>query len=236
MAALNTLANIKAANDGNDRLGSSGVSTFFGTKTALAVTANTLFCQDAGGHPSTGVGITFPNVASEQRHIIAAAAHRQGNAGWAILYDELSVGSTVSINTTGSKTINTPALTRYTSGVGVEAWVVVTTAGTTTAPILNLNSYTDPNDNAGQAGATVTFGSVTLGVNNAYLLPVATGDTGVKAVASINVATAGGGSAAAKVVLVKPILILPLAQVYAMPSATDTVCDPQPSCTPLMFQ
>lgn len=223
MAALNTLANVKAANDGVDRLGSSGMSTFFGTKNAFAVTANTLFCQDGAGHPGAGIAVSFPNVSAEQRHIISASAHRQGNTGWAILYDELSVGSTVTINTTGNKTISTPALTRYTDGISVEAWVVVTTAGTTTAPVLSMNSYTDTADNTGQAGATVTFGSATLGANNAYVLPMATGDVGVKAVSTINVATAGGGSAAAKVVLVKPLLILPLAQNYALPASVDTV-------------
>lgn len=224
--ALDSLANIKAADAAVDRLGSSGTfaSTIYSTKTALSVTANTLFCQDGGGHPGSGVAMTFPNVSAELRHLIAAAAYRQGCSGFAILYDELSVGSTVSLTTTGNKTISTPALTRYTDGYGVEAWVVVTTAGTTTAPILSMNSYTDNDGNAGQVGhTTVTFGSATLSANNAYRLPVATGDQGVQAVSTINVATAGGGSAAAKVVLVKRLLTLPLAHVTAFPNATDTV-------------
>ena len=67
----------------------------------------------------------------------------------------------------------------------------------------------------------MTFGSATLAANNAYRLPMATGDTGIRAVANLNVATAGGGSAAARVVLVKPLAIIPLVSALGAPVGGD---------------
>ncbi len=147
--------------------------------------------------------ITFPNVSTDQRHLTWVSAYST-LAGCFFLYDVLAEVTGVLLSSTGNKTVNTSALTRYTDGVGVEVLLEVTTV-TASAAQVSVNSYTDPNDNPSQAGGTVTFPAAATNVNTGFIMPLATGDVGVKAVSTINVASTGGGSAACTVRLIKRI-------------------------------
>jgi len=129
-----------------------------------------------------------------------------------MLYDRLVSVSGITLTGTGNKNVGSAALPRYTDGIGVEAWLEVTTATTTTAPIISMNSYTDNDGNTGQSGGSITFPAVATNVDALIgPMPLATGDVGVQAIATVNVSTASGGaSAACNVVLLKPLLYVPL--------------------------
>lgn len=152
-------------------------------------------------------GIIFPDVSTEKflidftcRHDIAA------NLAVKLVDRLVGVGS-IAITTTGDKNVNSVALPRYTSGEGIEVYFEVQTAGTTTIPVVSLASYTNQDGTGGKVGAAgVTFHSATAVKGSIQgPLPLAAGDTGVRSVETINVATAGGGSCAINVLLVKTI-------------------------------
>lgn len=127
-----------------------------------------------------------------------------------VLVDRLVSVSGIALSSTGNKNVGSVALPRYTSGVGVQAWLEVTTATATTAPVVSMNSYTDQSGNTGSAGGTITFPAAATNVDTLVPLPFATGDYGVRACATVNVATAGTAGVA-NFVLTKEILRIPLA-------------------------
>jgi hypothetical protein len=114
----------------------------------------------------------------------------------------------VSNNTTGNKDVGSAALPRYTDGVGVQVWLEYTTAGTTTASVVNLASYTDDAGNTGQSGGNITAPATAMVLNSMFgPLPLATGDLGVRAVQTLNVGTASTAGVT-QVVLMRPIASL----------------------------
>lgn len=126
-----------------------------------------------------------------------------------VLVDRLVSVSGIALSSTGNKNVGSVALPRYTSGVGVQAWLEVTTATATTAPIVSMNSYTDQSGNTGSAGGTITFPAAATNVDTLVPLPFAAGDYGVRTCATVNVATAGSAGAA-NFVLTKELLRIPL--------------------------
>jgi hypothetical protein len=163
--------------------------------------AGVTHCLSTAGKWPANEKITFPNVSTNHRHLKWMFG-QSNTAGSFILYDILSEVTGISINSTGNKTVNTPALTRYTDGVGVECLIEVTTVSAAAA-VISVNSYTDDAGNTGQAGATVTFPATVTNVNTCFFMPMATGDLGMRAISTINVATSGAGSCAVRVMLVK---------------------------------
>lgn len=123
-----------------------------------------------------------------------------------IVADRLCAIGPISVTSTGSKALTTlPALPRYTNGIGVEAWLEVSTAFTTTAPAFYLDSYTGSNNgsgtNAGSGSAITALGATLLVGDMIGPLPLLTPDVGVKGVASFNVSTAAGAGAVNLVLL-----------------------------------
>lgn len=122
-------------------------------------------------------------------------------AGTLSVYDRLvesgGANGTTPVSPTATTTnLPTAALTRRTDGVGVQAWVDIWTAIGATARTLALNSYTNQAGTTGRVGAATTFGGT--GLNNqdrTIRMPLAPGDYGVRAVASLmlsaSTATAG---------------------------------------------
>lgn len=161
-------------------------------------------------YSSTVGGIVFPDTSPLRKFLIHWGSRKaQGSPGCVFLYDRLVGVSGIAVSSTGNKTVNSAALTRYTDGIGVEVYLEVTTAGNTTAPIVSMNSYTNQDGTPGKSGATITFPTTTLGANALVgPMPLAAGDTGVKSVETINVATAGGGSGVVNVILVKHLASL----------------------------
>jgi hypothetical protein len=109
------------------------------------------------------------------------------------LMDRLVGVGSIALNSTGDKNINSVALPRYTSGEGVEAWIEYTQQSTTTNPVVSLASYTNQDGTSGRVGGTLTLsaGSTTVAVNSMFgPLPLQAGDTGIRSVEVLNVATA----------------------------------------------
>jgi hypothetical protein len=102
------------------------------------------------------------------------------------------------------------ALTRYTDGVGVLAcYEVYTQIGTTGTTI--TASYTDQDGNAGQTTIAQPFGGT--GFREASLLlpfHLASGDSGVRAVASCTVLATTATAGSFGVTLFKPLLAIPV--------------------------
>lgn len=166
----------------------------------------------AGADPATTPGTQYDDTAGsvflpDQASALKVLLASQMVAGLqctVMLYDRLVAVSGLSLASTGNKTVSSAALTRYTDGIGVECWLEVTTATTTTAPVVTLNSYTDPDDNTGQTGAAVTFPAAATNVNTFVPLSLAASDIGLKAVSTINVGTAAAAGVC-NLVLLRPI-------------------------------
>lgn len=134
-------------------------------------------------------------------------------AGSVILYDRLGHHGGLSGTTTTAQTTNLPtaALTRYTSGVGVEAWAEIYGIVGTTGTTVKLSSYTDDAGNASQQSQLVTFGATNAREQDRILpITLATGDKGVRAVASVQVTATTGTAGNFGVTLAYPIAVLPL--------------------------
>lgn len=125
------------------------------------------------------------------------------------IYDRLVGVGGLSVATTGNKTCATTALTRYTNGLGVEAWVEFSTAGTANTGVITLNDYTDNDGNTGQTGTSVSMPSTTPNIGTLVRLPLAAGDRGVRAVNTINVGTATT-TGVVNLVLMKRIAAIPV--------------------------
>lgn len=146
------------------------------------------------GSPVAGSMYFADATGGDTKHLISISA--TATVGCTLLLiDRLTGVGSVDTATTGNKTINSAALTRYTDGIGVQPYLELTTASTTAAT-LSVNSYTDTDNNTGQAGPTITFPQAAQNVDSMWLLPLAAGDVGCKAISTINVATAGSGSVA----------------------------------------
>lgn len=132
--------------------------------------------------------------------------------GSVILYDRLGQQGGLNGTVTTAQTTNLPtsALTRYTSGVGVEPLIEIYTqigATGTTATI----SYTDDAGNTGQTSPAFTFGGTGFREAQRMLpVPLAAGDVGVRAVANVDLVATTGTAGAFGVTLAYPLVTLPL--------------------------
>lgn len=132
-------------------------------------------------------------------------------SGCYFLFDRLAHSGGLSGTVTGSQTTNLPsaALTRYTDGVGVMAFVEIYTQIGTTATTATC-SYTDDSNNSGQTSTSFTIGST--GFREAGLLipvPLSSEDKGVRAVADINLVGTTGTAGNFGITLARLIAIIP---------------------------
>lgn len=132
--------------------------------------------------------------------------------GTLTLYDRLghSAGNDATVTTPQSTNIVTSALTRYTSGVGVEAfleiWSQIGSTGTT-ATI----SYTNTTPVSGRTSQATTFGGTGFREQDRMIpVPLAVGDKGVTAVASATVLATTGTAGSFGITLAKRIITVPL--------------------------
>lgn len=123
------------------------------------------------------------------------------------LYDRLLHIGGLSATNTGAQTVQSsgsPALTRYTDGLGNEIWVEINTQIGAT-PTTITASYTN------ESGATHTTQAVTFGGTNyrektrIIKLPLAAGDKGVQAIASVTVLATTGTAGDFGVVIAHPL-------------------------------
>jgi hypothetical protein len=158
-------------------------------------------------YSSTAGGITLANQASDYKYLLRLEATANQNCTL-IVYDRLVGVSGLALTATGDKTVNSTALGRYTDGVGVEAWIELTTASTASVGVVSMNSYTDSGDGA-SVGGSVTFNAAAQNIDSMFVLPLAAGDVGVKSCTTINCATAAT-TAVVNFLLVKRLFQIPL--------------------------
>lgn len=147
-----------------------------------------------------------------RRIIDFVVAWSRATGGLVTICDRLSHQGGLSGTTTGAQTTNLPtaALTRYTSGVGVMAGAEIYTSIGTTATTITA-SYTNQAGTSGQVSPLQVFGGT--GYNQAsrrVLLPLAAGDTGVRAVASVTLAASTLTAGAFGVTLFYPLISIPI--------------------------
>lgn len=173
----------------------------------------------------TAGAMFYPDRTPDQKHLLSFGAVANQNCTL-MLYDRLAGVSGISLATTGAKTINSSALSRYagTEAGNNEVWLEVTTAGTTTAPVVNLNSYTSADGTTALTGGSLTLPSTTMNVDSMVQLPLAASEQGVRSVeAGLNVATAGT-AIVVNVLIIRPLARIPLlANVWNEVSFLDDV-------------
>lgn len=116
-------------------------------------------------------------------------------AGVIMIYDRLLHVSGLSGTSTSPQTVQgspaSPALTRYTDGVGNIAFAEVYTAIGTTGTTVTID-YTDQGGNTGQTSTAASIGGTGLREGQRMIpIPLATGDTGIQA---INTGTLAGST------------------------------------------
>lgn len=166
-------------------------------------------CEDLAGT------MLFTDKSPANRYLTGCSLMSTQN-GTLMVYDRLGHIGSVSLASTGNKTISSSALPRSMSTndlLNVECWLELTTATTTTAAVVRMNSYTDEAGNSGQ-DAGLTTGILTLpatATNVRWMgkLPLLAGDKAVQAVSTLNVSTAASAGVA-NVMLMRPIAYIPL--------------------------
>lgn len=179
-----------------------------GAGSAPATTPGTAYAADA---TLVNGAMSFPDRSTDQRYLLSFGAAATQNCTL-MLYDRLAGVSGISLASTGSKTVNSSALDRYSGAAATlnEVWLEVTTAGTTTAPIVNLNSYTSSDGSTGLSGGSLTLPSTTMNVDSMVQLPLNAAEQGVRSVeAGLNVATAGT-NIVVNVLIIRPLVRIPL--------------------------
>lgn len=181
--------------------------------------------HDSDATSSVAGSIWFPDRSTDLRYLLSFGACATQNCTL-MLYDRLASVSGLSLATTGAKTANTGALTRYSGTAATlnEVWLEVTTATTTTAPVVNLNSYTSADGTTAQAGGNVTFPAAATDLHTMIQMPLAATKQGVRSVeAGLNVGTAAAAGAV-NLLIIRPLARIPLlANVWNEVSFLDDV-------------
>jgi len=129
-----------------------------------------------------------------------------------IVVDLLNINGGLSGIVTGAQTTNLPtaALTRYTTGEGVMAGIVIYTIVGTTATTISIN-YTNQAGTSGRISTVTSFGGTTFReVNILIPIPLQAGDTGVRSIQSVTVAATTGTAGNFGVCLFKPLAMISL--------------------------
>lgn len=124
-----------------------------------------------------------------------------------ILYDRLVHSDSLSGTSTSSQTVGTPSLTRFTSGAGVGIWIEWYTATGSTGVTATVK-YTNQAGTSGQS-TTVAFPASPL-AGSMIPVPLASGDSGVQAVASVQLSATTGTAGSFGITLCQRIVTVPL--------------------------
>lgn len=156
---------------------------------------------------SNGAMYLVDPASGKELHMTAFGGNLGPSAGRVIVYDRLSHQGGLSGTATGAQTTNLPtaALTRYTDGVGVEAWLEIYTQIGTTATTVSC-SYTNTVPTSGRTSPSVAWGATGLREAQRLVpLPYAQGDIGVRSVQYVTNAATTGTAGAFGVVLVREL-------------------------------
>lgn len=194
--------------------------------------------RSAGGtsYSAGGVAGAIPmsNPTAGDTAYLAKLAAAGAVAGTLILYDRLWACTGFSGTSTAAQAVTgfSGLPTRGGLGEGVEAWAEWYTAtGSTTA---NLTmSYTNAAGTSGRTTTAVTLGTSVIAAQM-FPLPLASGDSGVRSVASVTLSASTGTAGAFGITLLRRIAEIPLVvanvnttqDVFAlgMPTLPDNAC------------
>lgn len=173
-----------------------GVPALGGTPTSAAVPTNA----------TTGaISLTSPGGGRSLYLTQAWATALVG--GTLIVYDRLLHCGGLDGTVTSAQTVG-GTLTRNTGGDGNFVMIEIYTIIGTTARTVTM-SYTDQDGNSGQTSTAVAIGATGFReVTRAIFLPLATGDTGVQAVASVTLSASTGTAGNFGVTIGKPLAYL----------------------------
>lgn len=135
-----------------------------------------------------------------------------GGLGMVTICDRLShqAGLSGLVPTPQTTNLPTAALTRKTSGVGVEAGLEIYTSVGSTATTATI-TYTNTVPTAGQVSPTVTFGGTGYNALGRFIaIPLASGDKGVTAVADVTLGVSTLTAGNFGVTLYYPLVSIPI--------------------------
>lgn len=156
--------------------------------------------------------------------LLGARINPTGIGGAAVVVvDMLNISGGLVGNVATEQTTNLPtaALTRHTSGAGVMAGLVIHTAIGNTATTCTVN-YTDQDGNSATTTAMPIGSSAANAVGRLLQLPLAAGDTGVRAVSSVTLAATTGTAGNFGVCLFRPLAIISVND-FQGPAVIDAV-------------
>lgn len=131
------------------------------------------------------------------------------NTGTLMLYDRLLHVSGKSGTSAAAQTVG-GALTRRTGGFGNQIWVEIYTLIGTTVTHITAN-YTNELGQSGRVSASAPMGGTNLREAQRMIpIPLANGDLGVQAVASVTLAGTTGTAGDFGVVVAHPLVLLPI--------------------------
>lgn len=183
-------------------------------------------CTGTSGNGSRIFGVHHDGlVTPDTKHIMNVAAVTgiaTGVPGVLMLVDMQGYYPGINMNVATSQALLGSPTLRYANGAGVRAFLVSTVASGATAHNLSM-SYTDQDNNSGNsmpvtvactASAIAGHISHTGSAANNYgpFLPLASGDSGIRSVQSVQLSAASGAGTAA-LVLARPLLTLPITTV-----------------------
>jgi hypothetical protein len=129
-----------------------------------------------------------------------------------IVVDLLNVNGGLSGTVTTAQTTNLPtaALTRYTTGEGVMAGIVIYTTVGTTGTTISIN-YTNQAGTSGRISTVTSFGGTGFREGNILIIiPLQAGDTGIRSIESVTVAATTGTAGNFGVCMFKPLAMISL--------------------------
>jgi hypothetical protein len=153
-------------------------------------------------------------VSPDTKHILTLGAVATQNCTL-MVYDRLVGVGAIALSGTGSKTVSSAALTRYTgsAAAGNQVWLEVYSTATTVGIVTGtLSSYTDEAGNTGNAASgTLVFPAAATVVGTMVgPFPLLSPDVGVQAVSTINLSVASTAAALANLLIIRPLAYLPL--------------------------
>lgn len=187
-------------------------------------------CDETSGNGTDVFGIEHGgDVSTDTKHLLnvsAVTGVATAVPSVLMLVDMQGYWPGINMNTASSQTLTGTPTLRYSNGEGVRAFLVA--RATTGASAHNLSmSYTNQAGTSGRslpvtvactASAIVPHivHSGTAANNYGPFLPLASGDTGIQTVASVQLSLASGTASTAALVLARPLLTLPLTTVSVM--------------------
>jgi hypothetical protein len=148
-----------------------------------------------------------------------------GGGAAGIMIDLLNINGGLNANITTPQTTNLPtaALTRYTSGEGVMAGIVIFTQignGFSTFTV----SYTNQSGTSGRISTATQIGQTNFRENNVFIpIPLQAGDTGVRSIESVTLAGTTGIVGNFGVCLYKPLAMISFEDVSGGQAPLDAV-------------